>query len=103
MDEFIEEIKETTTEYGAEVSNLSISLAIECYTSIRNYPSTYTDEKLLEDMKKSKSKIAMASIEIDSKVGVEGQTAHSENGINRSYGEIYIKAYNDVIGFANVN
>ena len=43
----------------------------------------------------------MAAIEIDAKDGVEGQTAHSESGYNRTYSD-GIMAYKDVIGFANV-
>jgi hypothetical protein len=103
MDEFISEIKAMTTEYGVETSNLVVSLAIELYSDMRNYPSSYTEERKLEDMMKNKSKIAMAAVEIDAKYGVEGQTSHSENGINRSYGDVYVKAYKDVVGYVSVD
>ena len=52
-------------------------------------------------MRNSIAKIAMAVVEIDAKDGVEGQTAHSESGYNRTYSDC-IMAYKDVIGFANV-
>lgn len=101
MEDFIEKIKSMTTEYGVETSELVVTLAIEQFEAIRNYPSSWDEEKKLADMEKNKAKIAMAAIEIDSKDGAENQLSHSENGISRSYSE-YIMAYKDVIGFANV-
>lgn len=101
MEEFIAKIKSMTTEYGVTVSDLVVTLAIEQFETIRNYPASWNEEKRLADMEKNKAKIAMAAIEIDSKDGAENQLSHSENGISRSYFE-GIMAFKDVIGFANV-
>lgn len=101
MEQFIAKIKSMTTEYGVETSDLVVTLAIEQFEAIRNYPSSWDEAKRLADMEKNKAKIAMAAIEIDSKDGAENQLSHSENGVSRSYSE-YIMAYKDVIGFANV-
>ena len=101
MEDFIAKIKSMTTEYGVETSELVVALAIEQFETIRNYPSSWNEEKKMADMKKNKAKIAMAAIEIDSKDGAENQLSHSENGISRSYYD-GIMAYKDVIGFANV-
>ena len=101
MNEFIEKIKSMTTEYGVTVSDLVVTLAIEQFENIRNYPASWDETKKLADMEKNKAKIAMAAIEIDSKNGAENQLSHSENGISRSYYD-GIMAYKDVIGFANV-
>lgn len=101
MDEFIAKIKDMTTEYGVKTSDLVVNLAIERFVDIRNYPLSWNDERRLADMKKNKSKIAMAAIELDSRDGAENQLSHSENGISRTYSQI-IMAYQDVIGFANV-
>lgn len=101
MEEFIAKIRSMTTEYGVTTSDLVVSLAIEQFENIRNYPASWDETKKLADMEKNKAKIAMAAIEIDSKDGAEGQTQMSENGISRSYYE-GIMAYKDVIGFANV-
>lgn len=100
MEEFIEEIKAMTTEYGVEATSLNITLAIEKFRDLRNYPADWTEEKILADMQKNKSKIAMAVVELDSKDGMENQTAHSENGYNRTFFN-GIMAYKEVIGFAN--
>lgn len=100
MDALTESIKILITEYGLEVSDLSILFAIEQFQTIRNYPSSWDEEKKIADMEKNKAKIAMAAIEIDAKDGAEGQVSHSENGISRTWSD-KISAYKDVIGFAN--
>lgn len=101
MEEFIAKIKSMTTEYGVTTSDLVVTIAIEQFETIRNYPASWDETKKLADMEKNKAKIAMAAIEIDSKDGAEGQLSHSENGISRGYYE-GIMAYKDVIGYANV-
>ena len=100
MDVLTESIKNLTTEYGLEVSDLSILFAIEQFQTIRNYPSSWDEERKIADMEKNKAKIAMAAIEIDAKDGAEGQVQMSENGISRTWTD-KISAYKDVIGFAN--
>ncbi len=99
MEEFIKEIQAMTTEYGVEATSLNITLAIEKFRDLRNYPASWTDEKILADMQKNKSKIAMAVVELDSKDGMENQTGHTENGYSRTFKDGII-AYEGVIGFA---
>lgn len=103
MDGFIEKIKTLIAEYDEKltVSTLSITLATEIFRDIRNYPDSHNDEQILGDMERNKSKIAMAAIEIDSKVGAENQLSHSENGISRSFSE-NLMAYGSVIGYVKV-
>lgn len=102
MEKFKEDIKSMITEYDAEisVSGLTVSLAIESFETLRNYPGSWDEDKILADLEKNKAKIAMAAIEIDSKGGAENQLSHSENGTSRTYSE-YLMAYKGVIGFAN--
>lgn len=101
MEEFISKIKSMTTEYGVKTSDLVVTLAIEQFETIRNYPPSWDETKKIDDMEKHKAKIAMAAIEIDSKDGAENQLTHNESGTNRTY-YAGIMAYKDVIGFANV-
>ena len=102
MNDFIAEIKKMITEYDTEISisDLTVNLAIEAFETLRNYPDSWGDEKILADLEKNKAKIAMAAIGIDSKNGAENQLSHLENGISRSYSE-YLMAYKGVVGFAN--
>lgn len=101
VEKFVAKIKSMTTEYGVETSDLVVTLAIEQFENIRNYPASWSEDKKLTDMDKNKAKIAMAAIEIDSKDGAEGQISMSENSISRTWTD-KIMAYRDVIGFANV-
>lgn len=59
--------------------------AIEEVIEVRNYPSTYTQEQISEDLSKYKSKIKKIALYDYNKNGVEGQTSHSENSISRDY------------------
>ena len=102
LDELIMQIKKMIAEYDSEIaiSELVISLAIESFETLRNYPSSWGKDKILEDLDKNKAKIAMAAIEIESKNGAENQLNHSENGISRTFSDC-LMAYKGVIGFAN--
>lgn len=102
MEQFREDIKSMITEYDAEisVSGLTVSLAIEAFETLRNYPGSWDENKILADLEKNKAKIAMAAIEIDSKSGAENQLSHSENGISRTFSDC-LMAYKGVVGFAN--
>lgn len=101
MEQFVEKIKSMTTEYGVDASDLVVTLAIEQFETIRNYPASWNEEKKLADLEKNKAKIAMAAIELDSKDGAENQLSHSENGISRNYANGII-AYKDVVAFVKV-
>ena len=102
LDEIIMQIKKLIMKYDSEIaiSELAISLAIESFETIRNYPGSWGKDKILEDLEKNKAKIAMAAIEIESKNGAENQLSHSENGISRTFSDC-LMAYKGVIGFAN--
>ena len=102
FDELIMQIKKMIAEYDSEIaiSELAISLAIESFETLRNYPGSWNEDKILADLEKNKAKIAMAAIEIDSKNGAENQLNHSENGISRTFSDC-LMAYKGVIGFAN--
>lgn len=96
-----ESVKEIATKYGDEPSDLAIGLSIEMFKDIRHYPSDTTEDKIEEDMEAHINKIAMAAVEIESKNGVENQTAHNENGVNRTYHN-GILAYKGLIAIAHI-
>lgn len=98
---FTGRVKDMANEYGAEVSDLSVGLAIEAFKDIRNYPSSLDVDQIDRDVEANLNKIAMAAVEIDSKDGTENQISHSENGISRGYYE-GIMAYKGVIGYAHI-
>ena len=92
-----------TTYLGEAPKELSVDLAIEFYKDLRNYPASFTDVMIETDMTANLSKIVYATIEIDAKIGVEGQTSHNDNGTNRGYGNLPLpKAYATVTPFVRV-
>lgn len=84
---FASQVMTSATSYlGYAPKQLSVDLAIEIYSDIRKYPSDYTSEMILADQTSNLAKITMAVAELDARVGIEGQVAHAENGMTRSYG-----------------
>ena len=104
MSTFSESVTAKATEYLGEAPKaLSVDLAIEFYKDLRNYPTSFTDAMIETDMTANLSKIAYATIEIDGKIGVEGQISHNDNGTNRGYGNLPLpKAYSTVTPFVRV-
>ena len=94
-------VKEKATKYGAEVSDLAVELAIETFKDLRHYPRGVDVDLINKDLEANLNKIAMAAVEIEAKVGVEGQVAHSENGTVRTYTD-GILAYRSVTGYAHI-
>ena len=91
-----------TTYLGYAPKQLSVDLAIELFSGLRNYPSDYTSEMILADQISNLTKVSMAVIEIDAKEGIEGQLTHAENGMTRNYGDSPIpKAFATVVQIAH--
>lgn len=72
---------------------LSVNRAIRSFKNKRNYPSSYTDEKINNDMGKCYDCIFDLALYFLLKQGAEFQSSHSESSVNRSWeseAEIYI-------------
>lgn len=107
-----EELSRKATEYfnGIEElkwvvpSDMLIEFALEKYKQHRNFPSNFTEDKIDEDIKSHLSTIAMAVVDLQMKVGAEGEKSHSENGVSRTYENAYISTsvFNDVLPYVKV-
>lgn len=84
------------------VLSLLVGFVIEKYQERRNYPDSFTDAMIESDMKKRKSTLTMAAIELWTKSGAEGQVAHSENGMQRTWEKAYLSSsvFDGIIGYA---
>lgn len=108
-DEFVTDLTQRATQYftnddeltGQVPSRLLVDFVIEKYVQHRNYPTHYDDKKILSDMEKHKSTIAMAVVDIFVKVGAEGEKSHTESGVSRVYENAYVSSsvFNDVLPF----
>lgn len=100
---FVSQVITNATEYlGYAPKQLTVDMAIEIFADLRRYPSDYTADMILDDKELNIAKISMAVVELDAKIGIEGQISHSENGMARNYGSLLNpKAYANVVQIAH--
>lgn len=84
--EYLMETGETCSKFPTSIADFVIEYA----TGQCHFPKHYTEKQIVLDLSKHKNSLAMACNEIYAKVGAEGQTGHSENGISRSYDSAWI-------------
>lgn len=86
---------------GESPSAMLIDFVIEKFKQHRNYPVSFTEDRIASDLRSHISTMAMAVVDLYSKEGAEGETSHNENGINRSYENAYISKsiFNDIVPF----
>ena len=86
-----EELMEELSLYLADnpeseaILTLSVNRAIRSFKNKRNYPSSYTDDKIKNDMKKCYDCIFDLALYFLVKQGVEFETSHSENSVNAGW------------------
>ena len=107
MDELRTEITPLLSQYLAEdapsyeVMSVFADRAMLAFEEYRNYPSTWTSEKILADMNKHKSCIADLALYEYTQQGAEFQSMHIESGLYRMWknqGSIY--THHRVVPFA---
>lgn len=75
-------------EAGEKIDSFPMSIVdfvIEHISQNCHFPSHFTEQNIVSDLSRGKNQLAMACVEVYARAGAEGQTAHSENGITRSY------------------
>ena len=88
---------------GESPSTLLVDFVIEKYKDLRNYPYSFSDEKIEKDIEKHISTISMAVVDLKMKEGAEGETSHSENSTSRTYENAYISSsiFKDVLPYVD--
>lgn len=89
---------------GQTPSPMLIDFVVEKFKQHRNYPLHFTDSIIEDDLYKHISTIAMAVVDMISKMGAEGEESHSENGVTRKYESAYISTniFIDVLPYVNI-
>lgn len=77
---------------GQSPSEFLVEFAIEKYKHLRQFPTSYTQEKIEKDIWDNLNTITMAVVDLYLKVGAEGETVHNENGVNITYEDAYISS-----------
>ena len=83
---YLEETGETIGKFPPSI----VDLVIEYATEQCHFPKNFTENQKIAVLEKHKNALAMACNDVYARAGAEGQTGHSENGINRSYDSTWI-------------
>ena len=81
------------TESGEDMNTFPQSIVdfvIEYAMNESHFPSDYTDDMIATRLNRCSNSLAMACIEVYSRVGGEGEKAHTENSISRTYDGAWI-------------
>lgn len=83
---YMTETGETLESFPSSIVDFVVEYAI----AESHFPSSFTDEQIGTRLNRCVSSLAMACIEVYSRVAAEGQTDHNENGVSRSYDGAWI-------------
>lgn len=95
--------KDYLSENGIAVDSFPVTIAdfvVEYTINGCHFPKHFSEKDIVYDLEKGKNSLAAACIDIYAKIGAEGQTAHGENGVSRSYDNAWI-TFNLLAHFPN--
>lgn len=75
---------------GEEPSALAVDFAIGKFRDRINFPHSFTEAQISSVMESNLATIAMAVVDLEAKVGGEGETGHTDSGTTRQYENAYI-------------
>lgn len=75
---------------GEEPSALAVDFSIGKFKDRINFPHSFTEEQIFSVMESNLATIAMAVVDLEAKVGGEGETGHTDSGTTRQYENAYI-------------
>lgn len=91
QDELISELTielQNEPDFSADMLAIKVRNAIRDVKLRRNYEATtYDDDKIEKDLYKYYSVIKAVALYDYNLIGAEGETYHSENGVNRTYAD----------------
>lgn len=83
--------KETGDENDCFPSSI-VDFVIEYAINESHFPADYTDEQIATRLDRCVNALAMACVEVYSRIGAEGEKQHNENGVNRVYDGAWISS-----------
>lgn len=84
IDDLTAELSVTDTNFNAVLLTSKVNAAVREVKKARNYPDYYTDEQIDTDMEKFYSCIRSVAMYDYNTIGMEGQSASSENSTSRT-------------------
>lgn len=85
-------LSETDDEAPVSFPSSIVDFVMEYAINESHFPSDYTDEQIGTRLSRCTSAMAMACVEVYSRTAAEGETAHSENGVSRTYDGSWISS-----------
>lgn len=83
---YLNETEETVQTFPLSI----VDFVIEYSINESHFPMDYTEDKIAARLDRCVNAMAMACIEVYSRAGAEGEKAHSENSITRTYDGAWI-------------
>ena len=83
---YLNEIEENPDSFPLSI----VDFVIEYCINESHFPMDYTEDKIATRLDRCVNSMAMACIEVYSRSGAEGEKAHSENAISRTYDGAWI-------------
>lgn len=75
---------------GSTMPSSIVDFVLDYAINESHFPDYFTEDRIATRLSKCASTLAMACIEVYSRVGAEGEKAHSENAIARTYDGAWI-------------
>ena len=85
---YITESGETLASFPSSIVDFVVEYAI----NESHFPADYKDEQIGTRLSRCTNALAMACVEVYSRVGAEGEKAHNENAVSRTYDGTWISA-----------
>lgn len=73
------------TDYNEEILEIKVRNAIREVKTRRNYPESYTDEMIANDLERFYSTITALAVYDYNQIGAQGQSLHTEDDVQRSW------------------
>ena len=74
-------------DYNENVLANKVAQAVREVKTARRYPSHYSEEMIAADMEKFYANVYKIALYDYNQIGIDFQTGHNENGINRSFSD----------------
>lgn len=85
---YLSETGETLESFPASI----VDFVYEYAVNESHFPADYTEEQIATRLSRCANAMAMACVEVYSRVGAEGEKQHSENSVSRHYDGAWISS-----------
>ena len=85
-------LTETEDEAPSSFPTSIVDFVVEYAVNESHFPSDYSETQIADRLSRCTNAMAMACVEVYSRIAGEGEIAHSENGVSRTYDGAWISS-----------